>query len=164
MSAKPKVAVFIPSLQGGGAEQIALFVAGSLAERGVPVDLVVARNVGSLTNHPVATALRVDLGAWNELLCLFRLIRYLRANKPDILFAMVHTAKIMAGLAKLFVPEVRLIISVPQQSRSTAQEPFLGAWIARLRAGASALPQCGGGTCRVRCAVRASRAHPRRPA
>ena len=129
MSAKPKVAVFIPSLQGGGAEQIALFVAESLADRGASVDLVVARNVGSLTNHPVATALRVDLGAWNELLCLFRLIRYLRAAKPEILFAMVHTAKIMAGLAKLFVPEVRLIISVHNNLDLPRKNRF---WVRRL--------------------------------
>ncbi|MEH3045509.1 hypothetical protein [Sphingomonas adhaesiva] len=65
-----KVAIFLPSLAGGGAERIALFVTGRLAAAGIDADLVVAVADGALANHPVYRAHGVDLGAPNELLSL----------------------------------------------------------------------------------------------
>lgn len=107
-----KIAVFIPSLEGGGAERVALFLAEALAERGYEVDLVVARPTGALLTESVARRFMRSLDASNEMLCLPQLIGYLRSAKPDLLFALVHSAMIMAGLAKLAVPETRLAISV----------------------------------------------------
>ncbi|HET7086070.1 MAG TPA: glycosyltransferase [Rhizomicrobium sp.] len=124
-----KVAIFIPSLAGGGAERVALFVCEALSQAGYAVDLVVARNKGALVDHPAARAWRVDLGARNEMLCLFRLIRYARRSKPDVMIAMVHSAKIMAGLAKLFVPGLPLIISVHNNLDLPRQKLF---WVRRL--------------------------------
>lgn len=107
-----KIAVFIPSLEGGGAERVALFLVEALAERGYDPDLVVARSTGALLGEPVAQRFVCRLGAANEMLCLPQLLRYLRSTKPDLLFALVHSAMIMAGLAKLVLPEVRLAIGV----------------------------------------------------
>lgn len=107
-----KIALFIPSLDGGGAERVALFVAEALAERGYGLDLVVARPTGALLDDPVARRFMRSLDAANEMLCLPQLIRYLRGNRPDLLLALVHSAMIMAGLACLAVPETRLAISV----------------------------------------------------
>ena len=109
---RAKIAVFIPSLMGGGAERVALFCANSLSQAGYDVDLVVARSAGPLADDPIAKRLRVDLGAPNEMLCLPHLVKYVRRAAPDLMIAMVHSAKIMAGLAKLFVPDLRLVISV----------------------------------------------------
>lgn len=119
-----KIAVFIPSMAGGGAERVALFFADSLAAEGYEVDLVVARNVGPLRNDPVARRLGIDLGAPNEMLCLPHLVRYLRRAKPDLMIAFVHSAKIMAGLAKLFVPGLRLAISVHNNLELPAADRF----------------------------------------
>lgn len=107
-----KLAIFVPSLAGGGAERIALFVTDTLVKAGYDVDLVVARNVGSLVDHPIAREHRVDLKAANEMLCLRQLVRYVDEVKPQLLFASIHSAKIMAGFAKKARPWLPLAISV----------------------------------------------------
>lgn len=107
-----KVALFIPSLDGGGAERVALFLTEALAKRGFEPDLVVARPTGALLGEPIAKRFMHSLDAPNEMLCLPQLIRYLRGAKPELLVALVHSAMIMAGLAKQAVPGTRLVISV----------------------------------------------------
>jgi glycosyltransferase involved in cell wall biosynthesis len=111
-AATAKISIVIPSLQGGGGERVALFMTESLASAGYDVDLVVACNVGALVDHPTAVRHRVDLGAPNEMLCLPRLVRYLKRTKPDLVIAAMHTSKIMAGLAKFLIPDLPLAISV----------------------------------------------------
>ncbi|HEX7852189.1 MAG TPA: glycosyltransferase [Sphingobium sp.] len=107
-----RIAILLPSLNGGGAERVALFLVDVLAEAGYIVDLLVAVNEGSLVDHPVAQQYRVDLGAPNEMLCAPHIARYCRRAKPDLLIAFVHSAKIMAGLARKFFPDIPLALSV----------------------------------------------------
>jgi len=109
---KRKISVFIPSLAGGGAERIAIFVADTLDKAGYDVDLVYARGRGPLAEHSTVKRLGVSLGAANEMVCLPQLVRYLRQRKPELVIALVHSAKIMAGLARYFAPQTRLAISV----------------------------------------------------
>lgn len=107
-----KVAVYLPSLQGRGAERVGLFMAEALLEAGFDVEIPVAVRRGALVDHPVARAHVVDLGAPNEMLSLPSLLRYIDGAKPDILIAVIHTAKIMAGFAQKLRPQLKLIISV----------------------------------------------------
>ncbi|MFK3888728.1 glycosyltransferase [Sphingomonas sp. NPDC079357] len=107
-----KVAIFLPSLAGGGAERIALFATERLRAAGIDAELIVARAEGALVDAPVFAAHGVDLGAPNELLSLPALLRYVDRARPDLLFAFVHSAKIVAGLAKLRRPWLRVAISV----------------------------------------------------
>lgn len=107
-----KVAIFLPSLAGGGAERIALFVTDRLAAAGIDTDLVVAVAQGALADDPVYRAHGVDLDARNEMLSLPALLHYVDAARPDLLFAFVHSAKMMAGLARKRRPWLRLAISV----------------------------------------------------
>jgi glycosyltransferase involved in cell wall biosynthesis len=109
---KGRIAVLLPSLNGGGAERVALFLVEVLAEAGYHVDLLVAVNAGAYVDHPVAKRHRVDLKAPNEMLSALRIARWCRREKPDLLIAFVHTAKIMAGIARKLVPDIPLVISV----------------------------------------------------
>ena len=79
---KAKIAVFVPSLMGGGAERVGLFCADSLSQAGYDVDLVVGRDRGPLADDPVAQRLAVRLGAPNEMLCLPHLLNYLQKISP----------------------------------------------------------------------------------
>lgn len=107
-----KVAIFLPSLAGGGAERIAIFATERLRAAGIDAELVVACAEGALADAPVFAAHGVDLRAPNELLSLPALLRYVDRARPDLLFAFVHSAKIVAGLAKQRRPWLRLAISV----------------------------------------------------
>lgn len=106
------VAIFLPSLAGGGAERIALFVTERLRAAGIDARLVVARATGALIDAPLYRTHGVDLRAPNELLSLPALSRYLDRERPELLFAFVHSAKIIAGIAKQRRPWLRLAISV----------------------------------------------------
>jgi len=109
---KKVIAVFIPSLAGGGAERGAIFIADILDQAGYDVDLIYACNHGPLLHKDTVRKLGVSLDAANEMLCLPHLVRYLKRRKPDLIIAIVHSAKIMAGLARYFAPGTRLAISV----------------------------------------------------
>lgn len=107
-----RIAVLLPSLNGGGAERVALFLCDALSTEGYAVDLLVAVNRGSLVHHPLAKRYRIDLGAPNEMLSALHIARYCRRAKPDLLIAFVHTAKIMAGLARKIIGDIPLALSV----------------------------------------------------
>ena len=125
---KKVITIFIPSLAGGGAERVAIYVADILNQAGYEVDLVYARAGGPLRDHPVVRGLGVCLNAPNEMLCLPHLVHYLRRRKPDLMIALVHSAKIMAGLACLFHPQTRLVISVHNNLLAPRQYRF---WLRR---------------------------------
>lgn len=110
--AKGKIGILLPSLNGGGAERVALFLAETLAKAGYAVDLVVAVNKGALADHPLVQRFLVDLHAPNEMLSALHIARYCRRARPDLLIAFVHSAKIMAGIARLFVRDMPLVLSV----------------------------------------------------
>lgn len=107
-----KIAILLPSLNGGGAERVALFLAEVLTGAGYGVDLVVAVNKGALSDDPVALRHLVDLKAPNEMLSAPGIARYYRRARPDLVIAFCHSAKIMAGLARILAPQMPLALSV----------------------------------------------------
>ena len=110
--AGPRIALLLPSLNGGGAERVALFMAQTLAQAGYAVEVPVAVMAGSLVDHPLARRFCVGLGAPNEMLAAPHIARYCRTTRPDLLIAFVHSAKIMAGMARLIARDMPLALSV----------------------------------------------------
>ncbi|WP_251965829.1 glycosyltransferase [Salinibacter ruber] len=94
------IALFLPSLDGGGAERVVLRVANELAGRGVPVDLVLAEATGDYI-HDVQPAVRVvDLESQRLLMALPGLVRYLRRVRPRALLASIAHTNVIAVLAR----------------------------------------------------------------
>lgn len=106
-----RIAIFLPSLIGGGAERSALFVARSLEQAGYAVDVVVSVAKGALTDDPFARAHLVDLKAGNELLALPAYLRYLRRARPALVISFVHSANFISGLGARF-DKTPFIVSV----------------------------------------------------
>lgn len=109
---RPDVAIFIPSYAGGGGERVALFLARSLAESGLRVDLVAARGQGALSDEPLPSVRKVDLGAITEILAGPSWVRYLRRVRPRCAMSMIHTANLSSGIGAVFVPEVPVIVNL----------------------------------------------------
>lgn len=97
------VAIFMPSFQGGGAEKVAVHVAGALAARGYAVSFVVGRATGPyrpLVSEAVAVAdLGVPLGGGGFVRAVVPLARYLRRMKPRRVLAVANEANLVALLA-----------------------------------------------------------------
>ena len=107
-----RIALFLPSLGGGGAERVVLNLTHSFAERGLAVDLLLQRVEGPYLSQVPKEVRITDLKARRMMLALFPLISYLRREKPkSLLSAMTHT-NIIAVLAKKFARvDTRVVIS-----------------------------------------------------
>ncbi|MYD96056.1 MAG: glycosyltransferase [Gammaproteobacteria bacterium] len=79
-------------------------IARGLAERGLPVELLLIRAEGPFVEHVPSNVGVVDLGARRALTCLMPLIRYLRRRRPSVMLATLPEASIVAMLACTFGP------------------------------------------------------------
>ena len=118
--------MFLPSLEGGGGERVGLLIAEALIDAGFAVEVPVACKTGTYARHELASTHVIDLGAPNELLCLPHFLRYYDRSKPDLVVAVLHTAKITTGLAAKLRPDLRFMLSVHHDLPS---HPF---WTRRL--------------------------------
>jgi glycosyltransferase involved in cell wall biosynthesis len=108
----PKVALFLPALDDGGAQRVFVTLANGLVERGYPVEFVLSSAVG-----PHLAALNpkikvVDLGQTHVVAAFFGLGRYLRAHQPAVLISGLSNANVAALLAgSLFQRACKVIIT-----------------------------------------------------
>lgn len=101
MSQAPqRVALFLPSLGGGGAERVLLTVGQGLAQRGFAVDMVLARNVGAYTRLLSPSIRVVDLRAGRVLAGLPGLAWYLRKERPAVLLTTMSHANVVGLWAR----------------------------------------------------------------
>lgn len=108
-----RIAIFLPSLRGGGAERVSVTLANELAARGHDVHLLVAQGGGPYASAVAANVTVIDFGRSRVIRALFPLARYLRRQSPDILLGVMShcnaVALAAAGLsrssAKVFVSE-----------------------------------------------------------
>jgi glycosyltransferase involved in cell wall biosynthesis len=92
------IALFAPSLVGGGAERVLVNLAEGLVERGLPVDIVLSEATGTYMAQVPPAARVIDLGSGRVRRSLRPLTRYLRTVRPRaIVSSMDHT-----NLAALF--------------------------------------------------------------
>ena len=109
--ARPQVALFLGSLGGGGAERVMLDIGRLLARQGVAVDLVVIRGEGPYIEIVPPEVRLVDLESRRAATCLIKLLRYLRRDRPMVLFATMETAVLVALVAKTtFARSVRVVV------------------------------------------------------
>jgi glycosyltransferase involved in cell wall biosynthesis len=95
----PPIALFIPSLRGGGAERAMLLFAQELLRRGYTVDLVVTQKSGPLAEIiPVGVTL-FDLNQTRTIKALPGLVRYLRNRRPRALYSTIVHANVIAVIA-----------------------------------------------------------------
>jgi len=100
---QPKLAIFLPSLNGGGAERSMLNLAHGVAERGYAVDLVLAQAKGPYLGGVHKAIRLVDLKASRVLTSLPALARYLRSEQPEALISALNYANVVALWARRLV-------------------------------------------------------------
>lgn len=125
LMATSHVALFLPSLEGGGAERAFLNLARGMRDLGVRTDLVVANASGPYLAEVPADVSLVDLRASRIALSLPSLVRYLRQVRPHRLYSALEEANVIALLARrlagghtLVFPSIRNTLSL-----ETGSEP-----------------------------------------
>ena len=97
-----RMALFLPTLDDGGAERVMLQLAASFSARGHSVDLVVAIPGGPLDAQVPPGPRVVSLDASRTILALPALIRYLRRERPIALLSTLEHANVLAVSAGAF--------------------------------------------------------------
>ncbi len=106
------VALFLPSLKGGGAEKCMLILAKGLANRGADVTLVVSKAEGPLLGEASTAIPIVDLGTRNIWKSIPRLAQYLRTAQPTVMISALDHANVAALAAKkLSCADTRVIVT-----------------------------------------------------
>jgi glycosyltransferase involved in cell wall biosynthesis len=117
---RKRLAIFAPSMAGGGAERGALKLAEGLAHRGFDVDLVLAAAEGPRLAEIPAEVRLVDLRARRVLSSLPGLIRYLRREKPYALASVLDHANVVALWARKLGRYPGRVVVVEQNTLSEA--------------------------------------------
>lgn len=108
---KKKICFFIPSLGGGGAERATVNLANSLSDH-FDVDLVISNGNEGYIEEVNTRVNVIDFNSKKLRYSLFKLIAYLRANKPHSLISVLTSANVLAILARFFsMQQIKLIIS-----------------------------------------------------
>jgi len=133
VTVRPKIAMFLPSLRGGGAEKVFLHLAKGFAERGAEVHLVLARAEGPYLLSVPDSLKIVDLRAPRVLRSLPALVRYLRKVQPLALLSALDHANVAALWAqKLARVPMRVVVTVHSTpSQATARARTLRARLMR---------------------------------
>jgi glycosyltransferase involved in cell wall biosynthesis len=95
-----RVALFVPSLGGGGAERVMVTLANALAERHYAVDFVLWTESGPLRSLLSEKVHVVSLATHNPVALVFGFARFLKTYKPEVVISALFVANIIAALAK----------------------------------------------------------------
>lgn len=97
-----KIALYIPSMNGGGAERVMQTLANGLAEQGMKVDLILNVADGPYLKDVSTKVNIIELKTSRALTSILPLTRYIRESKPDAILSAMNYINIIALLAVKF--------------------------------------------------------------
>lgn len=108
-----RIALFLPSLAGGGAERVFVQLANGLASDTTNVDLVLAEKAGPYLGEIDPQVRVIDLGCRSVSRALPHLVSYLRKERPGALLSALDHANVVAVLASRIARcGVRCVIAI----------------------------------------------------
>ncbi len=111
-NSESKIALFIPSLRGGGAERVFVNLANEFSNRGLNVDLILTEKVGPYIQNLSREINIVDLNSKRALSSLFPLIKYIKKEEIDVLISALPHLNIITILANTFsLNKVKVIVT-----------------------------------------------------
>ena len=108
------IALFLSSLDGGGAHKMMIQIAKGLSKSGYNVDLVVIKERGPLIDMVPQEVDLVTLKSGRALTSWLSLIKYLDINEPKAMLATPVTTTLPAVWAKILSPvDFKLVLRIP---------------------------------------------------
>lgn len=119
------IAFFLPNLYGGGAERVAINLLKGMAEKDVPLDLVLADAEGPYLELVPKSVRMINLGAGRVLKAMLPLSRYLRENRPTALLSHLNHANVVALFARNLARTKTRLVVVEHNTLSAGQSKFI---------------------------------------
>jgi glycosyltransferase involved in cell wall biosynthesis len=113
---KERIALFIPSLRGGGAERVTVLLANGLVRRGVDIDLVVCEAGGVYQNDLDSSVRLVNLNVSRVAFSIIPLIKYFRDVKPYAIVSAMGYANVACIFSKLLARSKSKLLAVEHNS------------------------------------------------
>lgn len=139
-----RVVLLIRSLDVGGAERQLVVLAQGLKGRGTDVRVLTFYPGGRLCGELEAAGVPVShlrkRGRWDVVGFVWRLVRWLRRARPQVLYAFLPAANILAACVRFFLPGTRIIWGLRASNMEFDRYDGLSRVIARLEAKLSFLP------------------------
>ena len=106
------LAIFLPNLDGGGAQKATARLANALVKKNVRVTLLASRGGGVVSGMLDAGIRIVAFNSSRVLFSVPGVVRFLNQNRPDILLSIQTNANLSAIISRLFsYRKTRLIVS-----------------------------------------------------
>ncbi len=108
-----RIAIFIPTLAGGGAESAMVILAQELSRRGFLVDLILKKAQGELLAKvpPEVNIINFDVPAMRH--TLTKLVRYINQKQPDTIISALELPNVVSVLARILAKsKPKIIISI----------------------------------------------------
>ncbi|MGH7233851.1 MAG: glycosyltransferase [Candidatus Saccharimonadales bacterium] len=121
-----RVAILLPSLKFGGAERVALNLAKALQEEGVEIHFLLMSSEGEYLAEADRHFRVVNLSCNRTYKLPGKLLAYLLGNRPDALISSFWKLNLCACLARMFYPELRLLLWEHSQPSKSKNSP---AWL-----------------------------------
>jgi glycosyltransferase involved in cell wall biosynthesis len=128
VSTSLRIALLIRSLNYGGAEMQLTILANGLAQMGHPVSVFVFYPNGPLCERlspEVVVRCLGKRGRWDVMGFLRSLFQVLHEEQPDVLYSFLPVANLMACLARLCSPRLRLVWGVRASDMDLARYDWL---------------------------------------
>lgn len=115
-----KVAIFVPSMTGGGAERAMMNLANNFVSRDISVDLVLVEALGAYLASVDSRVRIVNLNCGRLAKSILRLAKYYQKNQPTVILSALDDANVVSLLAKkIACMPTRHFVSVHTSIRST---------------------------------------------
>lgn len=108
-----RIALFLPSLAGGGAEKVFVDLANRFSKSGIRIDLLLAAATGPYLGDVRGDVRVIDLGCSRVLSAVPGIVKHLRRERPAALLSGLDHANVAALLAhKVSAMQTRSVISL----------------------------------------------------
>jgi glycosyltransferase involved in cell wall biosynthesis len=105
-----KIALFLPSLNGGGAERVFVSLANGLNRQGIHVDMVLSLATGQYLSMLDKEIRVIDFHSRQVFFSLPKLVNYLRTEQPEFLISALENANTWAIIAKKLCGSPTLVV------------------------------------------------------
>jgi len=123
------IAILIPDLTVGGVQRWALNLSEEFANQGYKVDLLVLKSAGLLTKYLSDKVSLVEIDSNRIRYSLFKIVKYLNTNKPDVFLSAQTDINILAIIAGIFsIRNPSIVVS----QHSNFAKKFSRTWAQRM--------------------------------